>query len=335
MFKKVLLFALLATLPSWAIEVRVDGRALGAAAPAVQEQGRVSVPMRAVFEALGAEVDYRAGRIVATRGESEVRLTVGSRQAEVDGQVRLLDVPAQLRGSSTYVPLRFVAEALGEEVQWQANERRVLVGSSTLAAEVFPAKLVLPRLVVGNQGAILKVRDGSLTRDVYYRGLDDRNTARYSTADQTAILNEMGIVGPADGAAEQLMSRFDELLPREATALLGLIGSLGEGDRLKASTAASVRGFLTQTMQRHSDVAVRRQAVLALAVGGGLDGGTVQGVLDFYQKSENLWETFPVQQFFEYHAGSLRTGASLASIRERIAEVNSLYTPHILGYLDS
>ena len=95
--------------------------------------GRVLVPLRGVFEALGATVNYDAPTqtIYASSGARDIRLRLGSSQAVVNGQTQLLDVPAQTRFGRTLVPLRFVSEALGATVVWNAAQRTVYITSGT------------------------------------------------------------------------------------------------------------------------------------------------------------------------------------------------------------
>src|SRR4028119_1464133 len=97
--------------------------------PPIEVGGRVLVPLRGVFEALNATVDYDAAArtVLANRGETQVQLTIGSRQASVNGQVQMLDVPAQARLGRTLVPLRFISEALGAQVRWSGAQRTVYI----------------------------------------------------------------------------------------------------------------------------------------------------------------------------------------------------------------
>jgi Copper amine oxidase N-terminal domain len=98
--------------------------------PAPQERaGRVFVPLRGVFEQLGASVVYDNGTINAQKGhERSVSLHVGSTAATVDGQPQTLDVAPFIIGASTYVPLRFVSQALGASVNYDATNRVVALG---------------------------------------------------------------------------------------------------------------------------------------------------------------------------------------------------------------
>jgi len=100
-----------------------------AGSPPVQLGGRVMVPLRGVFEAMNATVDYdaRTRTIFAVRDDTQIQLRIGSQRATVNNQVRMLDVPAQVRFGRTLVPLRFVSEALGAEVRWSEFQRSVYI----------------------------------------------------------------------------------------------------------------------------------------------------------------------------------------------------------------
>lgn len=99
--------------------------------PPTQIGGRVMVPLRGVFEALGATVDFdgATSTIFAVRGDTQIQLQLGSTQASLNGLPRTLDVPAQARGGRTLVPLRFVSEALGADVKWNDSLRTVSIAS--------------------------------------------------------------------------------------------------------------------------------------------------------------------------------------------------------------
>lgn len=120
--------------------------------PVVQD-GRVLVPLRDIFENLGARVDYdRAERtIVARRDGTRVHMRIGSDRARVDGQPVRLDVPAMTIGGATMVPLRFVSEALGATVNF--NQRRNVVRINDRDQRVVPNR---------NLGRDFNRRDGRL-----------------------------------------------------------------------------------------------------------------------------------------------------------------------------
>lgn len=95
------------------------------AQPTIQD-GRTLVPLRPVFEALGADVrwDEYTRTVTAIKAGTEIRLVTGG-QAYKNGSPVILDVPATIIDDRTMVPLRFVSEALGSMVAWDAATQTV------------------------------------------------------------------------------------------------------------------------------------------------------------------------------------------------------------------
>ena len=137
------------------IRVTVDGDPVdfGIARP-ITQNGRVLVPMRQIFEKLGAFVQWNGGSrsIDAQKGTTQIRLVIGDTNATVNGTIRTLEVPAQITNGATMVPLRFVSEAMGANVQWNAANRLVAISSDGTmdgnevieASSVVAAYTVLP-----------------------------------------------------------------------------------------------------------------------------------------------------------------------------------------------
>jgi hypothetical protein len=120
------------------IGVSVDGQPVNLAPAPIERAGRVFVPLRGVFERLGASVVYANGQINATKGRRDISLTIGSTQASVNGQPQALDVAPFIVGASTYVPLRFIAQALGDHVNWDGGNQIVAIDTGGPVAEQAP-----------------------------------------------------------------------------------------------------------------------------------------------------------------------------------------------------
>lgn len=118
-----------------AVRVFVDGEPVIFDQPPVIQGSRVLVPLRGIFEKMGATVEWQSATrtVVAVRGSTLVELQIGSRIARVDGRPVTLDVPAMIIGGRTLVPLRFISESLGARVDWNAAARTVLITSSGVA----------------------------------------------------------------------------------------------------------------------------------------------------------------------------------------------------------
>lgn len=111
------------------IEVLIDGKQLVCEVPPQIINERTMVPMRAIFEALGAKVEWNAGyrSVVAVKGTDTVSLAIGNSFAKVNGQIKSLDAPPVIINNRTLVPVRFVAESLGSDVQWDSTARTVVI----------------------------------------------------------------------------------------------------------------------------------------------------------------------------------------------------------------
>ncbi len=103
--------------------VVVNGVELEFDVPPIIENGRTLVPLRAIFEALGAEIywDAETQTVSAARGDTALALQIGNPWANVNNEPVALDVPAKIVGSRTLVPLRFISEALGAVVEWDQD----------------------------------------------------------------------------------------------------------------------------------------------------------------------------------------------------------------------
>lgn len=96
--------------------------------PFIQE-GRTMVPMRGFFEAIGAEVEWhheeRTAR--AVMDEMDVLIPAGCTEPSVNDDTVPIDVPAEITEGRLFVPARFVAECFGYQVNWDHDQRAVLM----------------------------------------------------------------------------------------------------------------------------------------------------------------------------------------------------------------
>lgn len=120
------------------VQVTLDGTTIPLDVPGEILDGRTLVPFRRIFEALGATVQFDAvnQRITAERGRDTLLLTVGSRVVEWRRSTIQVDVAPVIVDGRTLVPLRFVAQALGLHVRWDA-------ANSTVHLESTPDNAVL------------------------------------------------------------------------------------------------------------------------------------------------------------------------------------------------
>jgi hypothetical protein len=106
--------------PVQPIKVFIDGSIMNFAVQPQMINNRVMLPVRGIFEAMGATVswDDNSRTVTATKGDITVVLPIGSSSPTVNGIVQTIDQPGVVVSGSTLAPLRFVAEAFGGKVQW-------------------------------------------------------------------------------------------------------------------------------------------------------------------------------------------------------------------------
>ena len=141
----LLLFSLSIPILSYAetsnISVYIDNKRVPFQANPYMENDRVMVPMRKIFEELGAAVtwDDDAQSVSAVKGQTTAILAIGLNIMYINGEPTTLDNPPVLIYDTTYVPLRAVSESLGCIVEWENDKNRVNITSAPLdnSATVF------------------------------------------------------------------------------------------------------------------------------------------------------------------------------------------------------
>lgn len=96
----------------------------------VIQNGATLVPLRGVFETLGFDVKWDAStnKINMNKDDLNMTLQIGNTNAIVNGENKKLAVPPKIINGNTMVPLRFVSEAAGYDVNWNSDTKYITVG---------------------------------------------------------------------------------------------------------------------------------------------------------------------------------------------------------------
>lgn len=99
----------------------------------ILENNRTLIPIKLISGELGLDVEYlEVGKIVKIKKDDvAIELEIGSVDAKVNGKQVQLDVKPLIKDNNIFVPLRFIAETLGEKVIWDGKNKIVLVGEFT------------------------------------------------------------------------------------------------------------------------------------------------------------------------------------------------------------
>lgn len=113
------------------IFVEVDGTILQFEQPPMISGNRTLVPLRTIFEAMGADLQWTpaTSTITATKGDISVVLVVGDSNASVNGRKVILEAPPKIVNGYMLVPVRFISETLGATVGWEENSKTIIINS--------------------------------------------------------------------------------------------------------------------------------------------------------------------------------------------------------------
>lgn len=310
------------------INVSVDGNPVqfqGVAAQAVN--GRVLVPLRGVLERMGAFVGWDAANrtVIAQRGDRDVSLPIGSRTAKVNGRDVQLDVPAIVMSGTTMVPLRFVGEALGADVTWNAATRTVEIMSQGEAAVVQPPQA----------GPSI----GSFTHDAtdWLIAGDKLKVTLIGTAGGSANFEIPGVAS-ATSMRETSPGKYEATwtVPPDAHSITGAgviarLGVAGQSLLIQAGTLISVDvtppDIQNLTPQTDSSVAQLKpgiSATFADGSGSGIDQSSLKLVVDGVDVTTNSNVT---ETFVSYKpAASLQMGVRTVTLTVRDIARNTAST---------
>lgn len=139
------------------ISVTLNGEALTFDVQPQLIDDRTMVPLRKIFEAMGAVVDWNddTQTVTATKGNEKVVATINSKNVYINGETKTLDVPPMVIDDRTLVPVRFVAEAFGANVDWNESTQTVIIGTKWNGVGEVPCYSKYP--TIPDLGAILGI----------------------------------------------------------------------------------------------------------------------------------------------------------------------------------
>lgn len=93
------------------------------------ENGSTLLPLRAIADALGLYTNYNStDKLITIKGDNtELQMKVGEKSAIVNGKIVELNTPAKVIDGTTFVPVRFIAEAFSCKVDYNANSKTVSI----------------------------------------------------------------------------------------------------------------------------------------------------------------------------------------------------------------
>ncbi|MCL5982681.1 MAG: phosphate ABC transporter substrate-binding protein PstS [Firmicutes bacterium] len=293
------------------IAIEFDGRTVASEVqPVIVGTGaraRTMVPLRVIFETLGADVSWEAATQTVTgrKAGNVISLVIGNSTATVNGSPQTLDQPAQILGGRTLVPFRFIGEALGARVEWDGARRVVRIASTEASKRRSPLDREL-RLTTGG---------ATFPNPLYQRLVHEyaRITSPAIRIDYASVGSGAGIRGILGGtfdfagsdapltAEQQAQVRPNEILHvptvMGAVAVVYNVPGAGTGLRLTGEVLADIfRGVITNwndTRIATLNPGVRLPDQRITVVRRSDSSGTTFIFTDYLSKVSEAWRTGP------------------------------------------
>ena len=111
------------------ITVKLNGQTLSFDVPPQLINGRTMVPMRAIFENLGATVNWEQSTqaVTSVKETTTISLTIGAPSIVINGSIKSLDTAPCVINGRTLVPVRAVSEAFNLNVDWDSATNTVII----------------------------------------------------------------------------------------------------------------------------------------------------------------------------------------------------------------
>jgi hypothetical protein len=293
--------------------------------------------------------DYKTAQVEARKLINSERwkkgdvLVAGSIRGIANGLVanKQVDLAQNVltEGETATQPTGTVALAFKGLVLPRTATKSIGAPAAIAADKPFDPARDLKRIRAGNQCSVLKVMSYDNKSPLYTKwilngpALDGVLWAPIYDEHRAGIFKSLGIKPDAlDFTTNLILSSSQKGISKEGLALLGVLAS-APGDALSPATRTRLEEFLLMAMFKSKSPINKRQALLALALSSQVSEKAVNEVVRFYGSSYNPYEVFPVSQFFEYHSKFVKGLSSHSTIKDRIAKVDSFYTPQILNFL--
>lgn len=111
------------------ISILLNGSRLVSDSEAYNKNGRIMLPIRAVFESCGYEVSWNDSekKAVCSNGDTNIEMTLGKNTYTVNDEVKEMDTSVEISNDRIFAPVRYVSEAVGKRVSYHAESKTVVI----------------------------------------------------------------------------------------------------------------------------------------------------------------------------------------------------------------
>lgn len=150
---------MLISLPAYAAHsiIKIDGVVVTTDAAPETKNNRTMVPLRVISENLGATVNWKDSKVTLTNNKMQITLQPNSNTVIKNGKTELLDVKPYLKNNRLFVPIRFIAETFGCQVNYQnstvtVNTEPLVINNVKVKATQYEYHMTMGGIVQQIQG---------------------------------------------------------------------------------------------------------------------------------------------------------------------------------------
>jgi len=170
------------------IKVYINGKHINLSLQPQKKNGRILIPLREIFAHMKVNVrwDYASQNIIITTEDKEIKFRINFKQAIINGERAILDVPAVRIKGDVFVPLRFISESLGARVNWNKGnksisieyeniEKNISKPKKPLIKSIYPQKNEVIRKEISSIYILFDLKNGSMiNEDTIFFALDNK-----------------------------------------------------------------------------------------------------------------------------------------------------------------
>ncbi|MFJ7186950.1 copper amine oxidase N-terminal domain-containing protein [Lysinibacillus xylanilyticus] len=157
----------LTSLPAYAANstIKIDGVVVTTDAAPETKNNRTMVPLRVISENLGATVNWKDSKVILTNNKMQITLQPNSNTVIKNGKTELLDVKPYLKNNRLFVPIRFIAETFGCQVNYQNST--VTVDTAPLVINNVKVKAVQYEYRMTMGGVVQQLQGNTYNKALY------------------------------------------------------------------------------------------------------------------------------------------------------------------------
>ncbi|KMY51031.1 copper amine oxidase N-terminal domain-containing protein [Peribacillus loiseleuriae] len=148
-----------------AIQIKIDGVAIASDVNPEIKNNRTMVPLRVISENLGAKVNWSDSQVTITKSNMQVILKLNSNTVVKNGQTALFDVRPYIKNNRTFVPIRFLAETFGCNVNYKNST--VTVDTKPLVIDGVQVKALQSEYHMTMGGVVQQIKGNGYNEAIY------------------------------------------------------------------------------------------------------------------------------------------------------------------------